>query len=244
MSRRPRGLLDHTCYHITHRCHERDFLLKFEIDRVRYVDLLLQTKKRYRIDILNYIVTSNHVHLLVWSRNSENISRAMQYLHGRFAQLYNRRKDREGAFWQDRYSTTAIESGFHLSHCLFYIDMNMVRAGVVDHPQEWKQSGYHELAGLRKRYLIINKNRLLSCLMMDGDIDGFTGWYKRTLAEPLDRTYQARDACWTEAHAVGSELWLKSIYQKMGFKNKKIRPVHTSSSSDICESPAGYYIEG
>ena len=122
--------------------------------------------------------------------------------------------------------------------------MNMVRAGVVDHPQEWKQSGYHELAGLRKRYLIINKNRLLSCLMMDGDIDAFTAWYNQTLAESLDRTYQARDAYWTEAHAVGREPWLKCVYRKMGFKNKKIRHVQTSASSDICESTTAYYIEG
>ena len=96
----------------------------------------------------------------------------------------------------------------------------------------------------KKSYLIINKNRLLNWLMMDGDIDGFTGWYERILAETLDHTYQACDACWTEAHAVGSEPWLKSVYQKMGFKNKKIRPVHTSTSLDISESPAGSYIEG
>ncbi len=120
MPRRRRGLLDHTCYHITHRCHERDFLLKFGVDRDRYIDFLFRTKNRFRIEILNYIVTSNHVHLLVWSRNSDNISRAIQYLDGRFAQLYNRRKGREGAFWRDRYSITAIESGVHLSRCLFY----------------------------------------------------------------------------------------------------------------------------
>jgi putative transposase len=219
-------------------------LLKFGIDRDGYVDLLFQTRKHYRIDILNYIVTSNHVHLLVWSRNSNNIGLAMQFLHGRFAQFYNHRKAREGAFWRDRYHTTAIESGFHLSRCLFYIDMNMVRAGVVDHPSQWKQSGYHELAGRLKRYLIINKNRLLSCLMMDRVRDGFTSWYERTLAENLESTYQDRVACWTEAHAVGNEPWLKGVYQKLGFKNKKIRPLHISTNLDVNESPATYYIEG
>ena len=137
MPRRRRKLLNHTCYHITHRCHKREFLLKFAIDRDRYVELLFKTSKRFRIAILDYIVTSNHVHLLVWSRNSKNIPLAMQYLHGRFAQGYNHRKSREGAFWRDRYHTTAIESGDHLRRCLFYIDMNMVRAGEVDHPGEW-----------------------------------------------------------------------------------------------------------
>ena len=112
------------------------------------------------------------------------------------------------------YSTTAIESGLHLSRCLFYIDMNIVCAGVVDHPRDLKQSGYHELAGQRKRYLVINKNRLMSCLLMDGDIEGFTDWYNRSLEESLERAYHTRAACWTDAHAVGNEPWLKEYLQE------------------------------
>jgi len=244
MPRRRQGLLDHTCYHITHRCHQREFLLKFGMDRDRYIELLYRAKERYRIDILNYMITSNHVHLLVWSRKGRNIPMAMQFLQGEFAKYYNRRKDREGAFWRDRYHTTAIESGIHLCRCLFYIDMNMIRAGVVDHPEEWKHSGYHELAGIRKRYLIINQKRLLNCLMIDGDGNGLRHWYQATLAETLQSTYLARAGYWTEAHAVGGETWLKSVYKKLGFKNKKIRPLHDSTSVDLRESPAGYYIEG
>jgi REP-associated tyrosine transposase len=41
---------------------------------------------------------------------------------------YNQRKDRQGAFWEDRYHATAIEADEHLHHCLIYIDLNMVRA--------------------------------------------------------------------------------------------------------------------
>ncbi|MGE4344011.1 MAG: hypothetical protein AB7F20_06950 [Geoalkalibacter sp.] len=44
---------------------------------------------------------------------------------------------RKGAFWEDRYHAAAIESGEHLLRCLVYIDLNMVRAGAVSHPQEW-----------------------------------------------------------------------------------------------------------
>ena len=75
MPRRRRGLKDHSCYHITHRCHKREFLFKFARDRQVYVNLLRETVKRYRLDVLNYVITSNHVHLLVWVRYGEMLPR-------------------------------------------------------------------------------------------------------------------------------------------------------------------------
>ncbi len=60
-------------WHITHRCHKKEFLLKFAKDRKRYMGWLFQAKKRYGIKVLNYIVTSNHIHLLVlYNRNSSH----------------------------------------------------------------------------------------------------------------------------------------------------------------------------
>jgi len=87
------------------------------------------------------MVTSNHVHLLVVDDESDVISKSIQLVAGRTAQAFNRRKERTGSFWEDRYHATAIESGEHLLCCLVYMDMNMVRAGAVSHPSEWQHSG-------------------------------------------------------------------------------------------------------
>ena len=110
------------------------------------MELLFEAKRRYGLSILNFIVTSNHIHLIVASpENRESIPKAMQLVAGRTAQEYNRRKGRKGAFWQDRYHATVIETGEHLWRCLVYVDLNLVRAGAVEHPSEWKWSGYHEI---------------------------------------------------------------------------------------------------
>jgi REP element-mobilizing transposase RayT len=69
----------------------------------------------------------------------------MQLVAGQVGQEYNRRKKRHGAYWEDRYHATAIENDTHLVKCLTYIDMNMVRTGVIQHPSEWKWSGYNEI---------------------------------------------------------------------------------------------------
>ena len=68
----------------------------------------------------------------------------MQLVTARTAQAYNKRKNRKGAFWEDRYHATAIDSEQYLIQCLVYIDMNMVRAGIVQHPGNWLHSGYRK----------------------------------------------------------------------------------------------------
>ena len=74
------------------------------------------------------------------------------------------RKNRMGAFWQDRYHATAVENNRHLRQCITYIDMNMVRAGVVEHPAQWEFCGYTEIQKPKKRKSIIDFNRLMNLL--------------------------------------------------------------------------------
>ncbi|WP_245590108.1 transposase [Desulfonatronum lacustre] len=87
--------------------------------------------------MLNYTVTSNHTHLLVFSEEGVTaLPRSIQLVAGRTAQEYNQRKSRKGAFWEDRYHATAVDTDKHLLKCMPYIDLNMVRAGVVEHLRE------------------------------------------------------------------------------------------------------------
>ena len=156
MPRANRHFVPDLVWHITHRCHERDFLLKFSRDRNSYLRWLYEARKRFGLCVLDYMVTSNQVHLLVKDTTEGVIARSMQLIAGRAAQDYNRRKARLGAFWEDRYHATAIESGAHLHRCVVYIDLNMVRAGVVKHPAQWPHSGYLEIQQPPERYRVVD----------------------------------------------------------------------------------------
>jgi len=104
MPRAQRHFLPGYAWHITHRCHKREFLLKFARDRGSLINWLFEAKKRYRLRVLNYMATSNHIHLLVFdSGESNTIPKSMQLIAGRTAQEFNQRKKRKGAFWEDRY---------------------------------------------------------------------------------------------------------------------------------------------
>ena len=129
--------------HITHRCHKEEFLLKFAKDRRRWLQWLFQARKRYGLSVLNYMATSNHIHLLVRDNGDEDvIPKSIQLIAGRTDQEFNQRKNRKRAFWEDRYHATAVETGSRLLQCLVYIGLNTVRAGVVKHPSEWAFCGY------------------------------------------------------------------------------------------------------
>jgi putative transposase len=215
MPRANRYYLPGAVWHITHRCHDRQFLLRFERDRRRWRHWLFEARKRYGLTVLNYIATSNHVHLLLQDTVPGRIARGMQLLAGRTAQEYNQRKSRKGAFWEDRYFATAIESDEHLLHCLVYIDLNMVRAGVVSHPEQWPVSGYHEIQSPRQRYRIIDENALCQ-LTQTGDGPALRAAHRKWVVSSLRENRLEREPRWTEALAVGSEDYVRQIKGLLG----------------------------
>jgi putative transposase len=93
-------------YHITHRCHNRDFRLGFACDRDNYRMRMWEGKRRYAVDLLDYVITSNHVHLLITAQDGRQLSGFMRYVSSLAARDYNRRKEHSGGLWEGRYRAT------------------------------------------------------------------------------------------------------------------------------------------
>jgi putative transposase len=197
--------------------------------------------KKYKVHVLNYIITSNHIHLLLSADNINDISSGMQFVEGTIAQKYNRLKKREGSFWRDRYHITLVENGYHLSRCIFYIDFNMVRAGVVKHPEEWKWSGYDELSGQRQRYKVIDIDNLLKCLGIK-NVEIFFDWYNNTIRYELDK-YHVRQDYWSSSLAVGSEDWINELGIYIPRNKKVLSVVPHEETTKVMESEATYILK-
>jgi len=77
--------------------------------------------------------------------NIADLSEFMREIKVGFARYYNRRHNRRGYFWGDRFKSVIVEKGETLINCLAYIDLNPLRAGLVDRPEEyrWNSLGYH-----------------------------------------------------------------------------------------------------
>ena len=239
MPRANRHFLSGYIWHITQRCHRKAFLLKFAKDRARWIRWLYQAKRRYGLCVLNYTVTCNHVHLLVRDLGCGEIPPSMQLVAGRTAQEFNKRKSRRGAFWEDRYHATAVESDEHLVHCLAYIDLNMIRAGVVVRPEDWAHGGFREIQNPPSRFRIIDTAMLMNLLNVS-DPEKLAKKCKETVESTLHNGME-REACWTESLAVGSMAFIEEVKGKMGAnaRGRHITKSHTVTT--LSEAPGVYF---
>jgi len=75
----------------------------------------------------------------------EDLSEFMKDLKQTFSRFYNKRHDRKGFFWSERFKSVIVDNGDTLINCLAYIDLNPVRAGIVEKPEayRWSSIGYH-----------------------------------------------------------------------------------------------------
>jgi putative transposase len=176
------------------------------------------SSRRTKSDPQLHIIASCtfHVHLLVEvsEGGGRGVSRMMQRVAGQYAQMLNRRKGHSGPVWEDRFHSTAVDGGRHLWNCLQYLDLNMVRAGVVAHPSEWRWTGYHELVGARKRYRLIDRERLVWRLGRGLTVEALAGVYEEALTEALMESHP-RDPAWTESVAVGELPFVQAVAQEV-----------------------------
>jgi putative transposase len=197
-------------FHVTHRCHNQTFLLKFARDRDAYRTYLRTHLNQFDVSILDYCVTSNHIHLLIDSPDRQEVSRFMRAVEGEYARYYNRRKNRANAFWGDNYHATLVEGGSYLWRCLCYIELNMVRCGVVKHPREWPWVGFNEIMGLHRRNRVIDLKQLCWRLRTD-DIHDLRRNLEASLAERISQAELKRESFWTESLVVGSSSFVEQM---------------------------------
>lgn len=215
MPRPKRAIIHGHVWHITERCHDRRFLLRFVRDRRRWRHWLFEARKRFGLCVLNYTVTSNHIHLLVRDQGRGEIAAGLQLIASQTAREYNRRKCRRGAFWEDRYHATCVDSESYLARCMVYIDLNMVRAGRVEHPEQWEVSGYQEIQAPPERYRIIDTTALWQLVGTRTEA-AMRGAHKEWVESSLAAGDLSRDDCWTESPAVGSRDFVARYLERAG----------------------------
>ena len=232
-------LLPGYIWHITHRCHKQEFLLKFCRDRRRWLHWLFEAKKRYGLKVLNYVVTSNHIHLLVQDSGDGVIPRSMQLIAGRTAWEYNFRKKRKGAYWEDRYHATAVDTGEHLFACIVYIDLNMARAGVVGHPLEWLHGGYRETQFPPRRYRIIDLPALMNLCGVE-NLQELQVQRRLWLDHELERCDLKRDEVWSQHIAVGSKAFVEGINRNFSMLSRTGKIIEHSGKYVLKDGSEGY----
>jgi len=143
MPRKPRFNLVGIPQHVIQRGNNRDPCFYAEEDYRRYLDDLQISAKKFDCRIHAYVLMTNHVHLLVTPMTEYGVSQMMQALGRRYVYYVNKTYKRTGTLWEGRYKASLVDSDCYLLTCMRYIELNPIRAQMVDHVGEYKWSSYH-----------------------------------------------------------------------------------------------------
>ena len=88
----------------------------------------------------------------------ENLSEFIKEIKQVFSRFYNRHHHRKGFFWSERFKSVIVDNGETLINCLAYIDLNPIRAGIVEKPEEyrWSSIAYHAQTGNKDEFLSLD----------------------------------------------------------------------------------------
>jgi putative transposase len=145
----PRGIriiIPDICHHAIQRGNNRQDVFNADEDRLYYLEWARKLAQQYQVAIIGYCLMTNHIHLLVIPRSVDGMIGFMKLLAQRYTQYFNRRYQRTGKLWDNRYKIHPIDSEvYHV--VLRYIEMNPVRAGVVSDGvlYPWSSASYHIL---------------------------------------------------------------------------------------------------
>jgi putative transposase len=113
-----------------------------EEDCVAYLGWLGRYARRHGCSVHAYVLMGNHVHLLLTPSRENGVAGLMRSLGERYARYAGEAHQRVGALWEERYEAVPVHVGRYLLSCMRYIELNPVRARVVEWPAEYRWSSY------------------------------------------------------------------------------------------------------
>jgi putative transposase len=142
MPRRPRIQLDGVPLHIVQRGHNREPCFFGEEDYQSYLHWLGEALTANQCSLHAYVLMTNHVHLLLTPKKAERVQHLIIALGRRYVQYINRTYKRTGTLWDSRYKSSLIHADTYLFTAMRYIELNPVRAAMVDDPAHYRWSSY------------------------------------------------------------------------------------------------------
>ena len=142
MARQPRIVLAGQPQHVIQRGNNRDIIFVADGDYKLYLETLAEACVRFECDVHAYALMTNHVHMLMTPYRDDGISKVMQSLGRKYVQYFNYQYRRSGTLWEGRYKSTLLDSERYLLICYRYIELNPVRACMVEHPSQYPWTSY------------------------------------------------------------------------------------------------------
>ena len=217
-------------YHVTSRGNEQKAIYKDSQDRKRFLEILVQSKEIYHVELYSYVLMTNHFHLLLKTPLG-NLGMFMRHFNITYTSYFNRRHKRSGHLYQGRYKSMLVDTDEYLSMVSRYIHLNPVRVRKmrkksieekIKYLRSYDWSSYPGYISKRKTTEMINYEPVLSYF---GGINK-TGRreYKKLLITNMAEGLEIKDKI-VGQNILGSEEFIEWIRENiLDQKRDKERP--------------------
>jgi putative transposase len=214
MPRRPRLHLPGIPQHVIQRGVDRQPTFFTDDDRLFYLHWLGEYAQNRSVALHAFCLMTNHVHLLLTARTTEALGKLMQDMGRRYVQYVNRTYRRSGGLWEGRYKASYVQSEHYVLSCMRYIELNPVRARMVEAPGEYRWSSYRANALGTATTLLTPHDEYHA---LDGLSDARQQAYRALVAAEID------DPGWNlirfatqQGVVVGDNRFIEAIEQRLG----------------------------
>ena len=209
-------------YHVMLRGINRQSIFIDDEDNIRFLQILKECKKLSGFELYGYCLMGNHIHLLQ-KETEESTGQIVKRFASRYVLWFNRKYQRCGHLFQERYKSEAVESDAYFASVLRYIHQNPKKAGICDSIREYRWSSYNEYAG---------ESRII-----DGELAlGIIGESKfEEFMEEEDRSNDIMEYVGQKRILTDSEL-IMEIEDMIGIKAIMIQNEPRDKAENICRS--------
>jgi len=228
MPRRARLSIPGIPWHIIQRGNNRSVCFHAEQDFQFYLHYLQEFSVKFGCAIHAYVLMTNHVHLLLTPQRPDSASLLMKHLGQRYVQYINRTYQRSGTLWEGRFRSCLTQTEDYVLACYRYIELNPVRAAMVNRPQDYRWSSYHSNALGKASSLIVPHEEYL---LIDREQESRLEAYRTLFKAPLDEEIvgQIRNAT-NGNFALGGERFLRAIETALGRRARRGQAGRPSNS--------------
>ena len=140
MSRVPRRRLGGGVFHVINRAINRQWIFEEDEDKKAFLNLLVERARFYQLTVYHWAIMSNHYHLAAEFLRIEDLSAYIGKAQSLYCGYYHKKRDGAGTVWQGRFKSVVVQKEDYLNQLGRYIELNPVRAGIVETPRDYRWS--------------------------------------------------------------------------------------------------------
>lgn len=209
MPRVARFVLPSVPHHVTQRGNRRGRVFYSDADHRTYLSWLREYTTEHEVDVLAYCLMSNHTHLVLVPAARNSLHLALRRLHLRYAQRVNRAHDWRGHLWQGRYFASVLDESY-LWAAIRYVELNPVRAGMVERAEDYPWSSARAHCGMRADPVLCAKPQWKRQISAVAD---WSAWLQEGLARAELETLRRNGP---KGLPCGTEQFIDDLEQRTG----------------------------